>query len=109
MLRKACDRSALEEGRHLVVAVERKRYLVVWPTGGEPRAYRALCPHAEVPLVDAPFDGRSITCPQHGWVFDATTGICRAGGEGRLRDCALTIVGDEVMIDVPVKPARPGG
>ena len=57
----------LREGAYALVTIERKAYLVIWPTGGEPGAFRALCPHQEAPLVDSGFDGRTLTCPHHRW------------------------------------------
>lgn len=45
--------------------------------GAAVRAFVARCPHAGVPLDGAPVrGGRLITCPGHGYDFDAVTGAC---------------------------------
>ena len=108
MFHKACDVSALAEGTHVVATIERKRYLVVWPIGGRPTAFRALCPDQEASLAEAPFDGRVITCPHHGWKFDGGSGACVSGQRcDPIKQMPLTIEGDDVLIDVPAKKARP--
>ena len=108
MLYKACDTAALAEGAHLVATIERKRYLVLWPKGDRPRAFRALCPHQEASLAEAPFDGTLLTCPHHGWTFDGTTGACVSGQVcAPIKELPLTIVGEVMLIDVPAKKPRP--
>ena len=108
MFHKACDATALSEGAYALVTIERKAYLVIWPTGGEPGAFRALCPHQEAPLVDSGFDGRTLTCPHHRWTFDGTTGDCTSGQKcAPIKKLPLKIEGGEVFIDVPEKKKRP--
>ena len=41
---------------------------------GEVRAYRNVCPHQASPLDEGDFDGDTITCARHLWVFDARSG-----------------------------------
>lgn len=107
MFHKACDASALEEGAYETVTIERKRYLVIWPTGGQPRAFRALCPDQEASLVDSPFDGRILTCPHHRWRFDGATGECVSGQTCEpIKQLPLVIENGEVLIDVPEKKKR---
>jgi len=38
---------------------------------GELKAYRGRCPHADLPLSDASFNGQTVTCPIHQWVSTA--------------------------------------
>ena len=37
-------------------------------------AYHGLCPHQEVCLDEGFFDGSTLTCHQHLWQWDITTG-----------------------------------
>lgn len=107
MFHRACAASELAEGGMIVATIERKRYLVVWATGGSPKAFRALCPDQEASLAEAPFDGRLITCPHHGWKFDGTSGACVTGQRcDPIKQLPLTIEGDDVLIDVPAKKPR---
>ena len=107
MFHKACDRSELTEGAHLVATIERKRYLLLWPVGDRPRAFRALCPHQEASLAEAPFDGTLLTCPHHGWKFDGRTGACVTGQVcDPVKELPIEIADDEIRIDVPAKKTR---
>lgn len=40
------------------------------PDGGQPRAFDAACPHEDVSLARRVFNGRTLPCTAHGWVFD---------------------------------------
>ncbi|QXP89687.1 Rieske 2Fe-2S domain-containing protein [Methylococcus capsulatus] len=98
MFTKACDESELREGKYEVVAVNRTLMLVVWPSGGRPRAFQGMCPHAREPLADARFDGRTLTCAHHDWEFDSDGG-CIKGKRCTLAEYPLKIENGEVLID----------
>ena len=100
MFVKACHRGDLAEGGLEVAAVERTLVLIVWPKGATPRAFQGFCPHAREPLADAPFDGETLLCPHHDWVFDGRGGKCLKGKTCRLAEYPLTIEGEDVMVDV---------
>jgi toluene monooxygenase system ferredoxin subunit len=69
-----CKEEALREGQMGLFRILRKSVLLVWPVGGEVRAYRGRCPHQDVPLESASFDGLKVTCGFHHWCFDARSG-----------------------------------
>ncbi len=100
MYRKACRQRDLEQGGLEVAAVARTLVLIVWPRGGTPRAFQGFCPHAREPLVNAAFDGETLVCPYHDWVFDARSGKCLDGKRCRLAEYPLKVQGEDVMIDV---------
>jgi len=87
----------------------KKSVLLLWPKGGELVAFRGRCPHADVPLDGAVFDGRIMTCPHHNWGFDASNGKCTTHlVPNKLHPYPLRVEGDEIQVDVgPVKPERP--
>ncbi len=62
-----CPASTVKEGGIGLFQTGRKSVLVVWPTGGELKAYRGRCPHADLPLTKASFNGQTVTCPIHQW------------------------------------------
>ena len=103
-----CDTGAVNEGGMGLFQAGRKSVLLVWPQGGELKAYRGRCPHADMPLTDASFDGKRVTCPIHQWGFDATTGKCLTHiVHNELHRYDLRIEGHEIHVDVgPLKPAR---
>jgi len=103
-----CHSSAISEGGMLLSQVGRKSVLLVWPAGGELKAYRGRCPHADMPLTDASFDGRIVTCPLHQWGFDSSNGKCVTHiVRNALHPYALQVEHDEIQVDLgPAKAAR---
>ena len=103
-----CPVSAVSEGQMGLFQVGKKSVLLVWPAGGALKAYRGRCPHADLPLGDATFDGKKITCAQHQWGFDCTSGKCVTHAvRNSLHPYELRIEGGEVLVDLgPVKLAR---
>ena len=103
-----CHASAVSEGSMGFFQAGRKSVLLVWPTGGELKAYRGRCPHADMPLNDAIFKEQTITCPHHQWGFDCASGKCVTHlVRNALHPYALRVEGDEIQVDVgPIKAAH---
>ncbi len=103
-----CTIEALREGGMGLFQVGKKSVLLLWPTGGELKAYRGRCPHADMPLTDATFDGRAVKCPHHQWGFDAVSGKCVTHAvRNALHSYPLRIEDGQIQVDVgPVKPPR---
>jgi toluene monooxygenase system ferredoxin subunit len=103
-----CHASAVSEGSMGFFQAGRKSVLLVWPTGGELKAYRGRCPHGDMPLNDAIFKEQTITCPHHQWGFDCVSGKCVTHlVRNALHPYALRVEGDEIQVDVgPVKAAH---
>ena len=78
---------------------------VTWPVlatllDGEVVATAGVCPHEDVGLADGDLDGDCLTCPGHGYVFDLRTGACAHDARLVLRRYPVTIIDDEVWIDL---------
>ncbi len=78
---------------------------VTWPVivtivDGEILACPGVCPHEDVALADGDLDGPTITCPGHGYRFDLRTGRCKHDPDLELRRYPVTLVGDEVWVDL---------
>ncbi|MGD9530212.1 Rieske 2Fe-2S domain-containing protein [Pseudonocardia sp.] len=65
---------------------------------GQHYAYRGICPHQSVALVEGSLDGRTLTCRAHEWSFDATNGAginprdtCLTRHEVRVRDGVVLV------------------
>jgi len=103
-----CPTGAVSEGGMGLFQAGRKSVLLVWPAGGELKAYRGRCPHADMPLTDATFDGGTVTCPIHQWGFDSTSGKCVTHMvRNTLHAYPVRVEGDEIQVDFgPLKPAR---
>ena len=101
-----CPASAVGEGTMALFNVGKKSVLLVWPAGGELKAYRGRCPHADMPLSNATFDGeKKLTCLEHGWGFDCVTGKCltHVNVRNALHPYPVRVEGDDVLVDVPMK------
>ncbi len=103
-----CHTNAVQEGGMGFFQVGRKSVMLVWPAGGDLKAYRGRCPHADVPLNDATFNGQIVTCPHHQWGFDGASGKCVTHlVRNVLHPYDLRVEVDEIQVDIgPVKPAR---
>lgn len=78
---------------------------VTWPvivtySEGKLVACPGVCPHEDVALWDGDFDGAAITCHGHGYRFDLATGRCSHDGDLVLRRYPITLVGDEIWVDL---------
>jgi len=103
-----CAANAVGEGDMGLFQVGRKSVLLVWPSGGELKAYRGRCPHADMPLTEASFDGTTVMCPHHQWGFDGGSGKCVTHiVRNVLHPYELRIEDGEIQVDLgPAKPAR---
>ena len=72
--------------------------------GDTVRAFEGTCPHAKAPLEKGALCNGRIICPWHMGAFDAETGaLLEPVAMRSLRRYAVTIEGDEVLVDtVPV-------
>lgn len=103
-----CNTGAVSEGSMGLFQAGRKSVLLVWPAGGELKAFRGRCPHADMPLDEATFDGKTVLCNYHQWGFDSANGKCVTHlVRNALHPYELRVEGDEIQVDVgPVRPAR---
>ena len=101
-----CDVDELWEGDMACREIDGQEVLLVWPDGGELTAYQPLCPHQEVPLIDGRFDGKTLVCRAHNWVFDACTGQGINPGDCRLAKFPLRIEGQQVLVDLDVEVVK---
>ena len=78
---------------------------VTWPVivtrvDGELLACPGVCPHEDVELADGDLHGATITCPGHAYEFDLHTGRCKHDPTLELRRYPITLVGDDVWVDL---------
>jgi len=78
---------------------------VTWPVivtiiDGELVAVPGVCPHEDVGLAGGALVGGAIVCPGHGWAFDLRTGRCKHEPALELRRYPITLVGDDVWVDL---------
>ncbi len=68
-------------------------------------AYESICPHQSTPLGGVPLTRKSLLrCPEHGTMFDVTTGQCvlrsQDGWTGTLRTYWTRVVEDVVQVSL---------
>lgn len=68
--------------------------------GGKIYAINNTCLHRAGPLGQGTLDGKVVTCPWHGWEFDATTGKVMGNLQAGV-DCYTTEVrGEDIFVDL---------
>lgn len=90
----------LWEGEMLEVEAGSHVILLVWPEGGDLRAFQGVCPHQDIPLAEGKFDGRVVMCRAHQWTFDARTGEGINPGKCRLAEYPVKLDGDDILVAV---------
>lgn len=73
--------------------------LVLRDASGALRAMEGTCPHEQFPLALGSFDGTIITCANHKWCFDASTGKGIRPPSCQLEQYALKVENGEVFVD----------
>ncbi|MGW4524727.1 Rieske 2Fe-2S domain-containing protein [Amycolatopsis sp. NPDC004378] len=94
---EAMQLDELWEGEMAGVEVGGEKVLLM-NIDGDVRAYRNRCPHQAWALDEGDFDGETLTCSRHLWVFDARSGTgvnpdncrltsfpCRVDDDGTIR------------------------
>ena len=84
--------------------------LILHLTGGEMKAYQAICPHEAIDLVEGEFDGTKLTCSAHLWQFDGNTGKGINPDDCAIAEYPLKIDGSDVLVDIEgIEPLQSHG
>lgn len=75
--------------------------VLVARSGDQYYAYQAICPHQEVALCEGMYDGKVLTCHQHLWQWDITTGAPMGLAEAPLEYYDIEVEGDSIYIVSP--------
>ncbi len=97
---KICTLDDIWEGDMNSFDLNGVEVLLVWPSGGEIKAYQGVCPHQDIPLCEGKFDGKVIMCRAHQWTFDANSGRGINPGGCRLAQYPAKILGDDILVEV---------
>lgn len=82
--------------------------LVLRDRQGAIRAFDGICPHQDSLLADGHFDGVTIICGAHGWMFNAMTGMGINPSSCRIAPYPVRIEGDEIYVDIDGEVAAEG-
>lgn len=98
---RVCTRAELVDGELCAFTVRGLPHpVIVAIADGEPVAFPGVCPHEGIPLAEGYLFGTEVMCPGHAYTFDLRTGSCRHDRSLVLRRYPVTLVGDEIWIDV---------
>ena len=95
-----CKQSYISEGELVPCTAGDKEIIIMWPDGGEPKAFKSACPHEGVSLGRGDFNGRILYCIAHGWVFDGRTGKSLQPEGWTLEEYPLRIQEGMVQVDL---------
>ena len=92
-------RDDLWPGELLALSTESARVLLV-NVDDSLCAYADRCQHLGLSLAGARLDGNVLTCPHHGWSYDARTGAGLNPAGGCLKRLALRVEAGRILVDV---------
>jgi toluene monooxygenase system ferredoxin subunit len=96
---RVCAESDIDAGELTAHFVNDREVLVLRDASGTLRAMDGICPHEQFSLAFGGFDGIVITCANHMWTFDATSGKGISNPSCRLDQYALKIEDGDVCVD----------
>lgn len=102
---KVCALGDLAEGGMAAFSVDGWEILVLRDGRGALHALDGICPHEDFPLVYGDFDGSVLTCANHLWSFDATTGQGINPPGCRLAKYTVKVDGDNIYVDRDSAPS----
>jgi nitrite reductase/ring-hydroxylating ferredoxin subunit len=76
------------------------RDIALFNLGGEVVAIGNECLHQSGSLGDGRLDGEIVTCPLHGWEFDARTGACMTVPGEAVPRFPVRVDGDEILVEI---------
>ena len=82
--------------------------LALFNVDGTFHAVNNSCPHRAGRLGEGKLDGSTVTCPQHGWRFNVTTGDCLGRPGRKIQSYPVHLKAGEVWLDLPVSPEQGG-
>jgi len=77
------------------------RSVFVHRAGDDWQVFDSRCPHQGTDIPHLALEGHTLTCPKHGWVFDARSGACVAEGDTPLRRWESRVVDGRVQARWP--------
>ena len=97
---QACTLDDLWEGDMTEAEIDGHVILLVWPEGGEIRAFQGMCPHQDIPLSEGKLTGRVVMCRAHQWTFDASSGAGIYPGDCKLAEYPVKVEGESILVAI---------
>jgi toluene monooxygenase system ferredoxin subunit len=107
-LTRVCGVGDVGPGEMAAFFVDDWEVLVVRDGDGALHALDGICPHEEFPLVYGDLQGPVLTCANHMWSFDVTTGRGINPPTCSLTKYHVEVQGDDIYVDRRAGGAQPG-
>jgi len=105
---KVCRTSDLRDGESGTLQVGRK-LIAVFRDKGQFFAIDNMCPHMGAELSGGYVEDGIVTCPWHYWRFRLSDGAWADNPRIKIGCYPVTLVDDEIHVEVPDPPASGGG
>jgi nitrite reductase (NADH) small subunit len=92
------------EGKGRSLRIEGRR-IAIFRYADQLYALDAVCPHTGADLGPGRVKNRRVSCPDHGWTFDLSTGCMPGAEEIAIRTFPVKVEGEQVFVDL----GRAGG
>lgn len=76
------------------------RTLALFNVEGQLFAIDNRCLHRGGPLGEGDLEGRTVTCPWHGWRWDVSTGASANNPAVKVACFAVSVEGDAIVVDL---------
>ena len=76
------------------------REIALFNIDGKICAITNTCPHRGGPLGEGDLEGKTVTCPWHGWQFDVTTGVSPVNPSATIATYEVKVEGNDVLVGV---------
>jgi nitrite reductase/ring-hydroxylating ferredoxin subunit len=96
---KVCKTGDVPSGTGRTVDVKGKP-VAIFNVDGNFHAISDTCLHRGGPLGEGELDGKTVTCPWHGWRFDVTTGTNEFNPSIAVEKYQTKIEGDDLYVSV---------
>jgi nitrite reductase/ring-hydroxylating ferredoxin subunit len=72
--------------------------VAIYNVDGTFYATSSVCPHQDGALEDGDLQGKIVTCPWHGWMFNVETGASVMNPSIKIETYDVKVEGDEILI-----------
>ena len=72
--------------------------LAIYNVDGTFYCTHGICAHRGGPLGEGDLDGKTVTCPWHGWEYDVTTGVSTTNPSASVGCFPVRVEGSDVMV-----------
>lgn len=74
------------------------REIAVFHVDGEYFAIDNTCIHRGGPLGEGELQGKTVTCPWHGWSYDVSTGLCTFNPAAKVDRFEIRVEGEDIQV-----------